>query len=235
MRAALCALLILASTATCVAAKEEENPVKGDAPAKAAAMPRFAADTSQAPELQPWGLAAEALCQVWYPRIVALLKGDDTFRPLDPVVKIIFEKGLDAPAYATESEIHVSVEWIKMRPNEFGMVIHELTHLVQRYPEYEAGWLVEGIADYVRIQHFEPALPLSKLNFEKAKYTDGFKTSARFLGFVEAKYSRDLIPKLNDALRKQKYSDELFKEMTGKEVGVLWNEFAEAERQKDAK
>lgn len=198
-------------------------------PAQAAVnTPRFEADTTQVPELQPWGRAAEALCQTWYPRIVAILAADDTVRPLPPVVKIIFEKDMEGVAYAGNGEIHIAANWVRQHPNDFGMVAHELTHLVQRYPRTRAGWLVEGIADYVRLQHFEPALPRPRIDFARAKYTDAYKTTASFLIWLEEKHGADLTAKLSNSLRSGSYTDARFKEFTGKELPDLWNDFADA-------
>ena len=193
--------------------------------------PRFEADTSQVPELQPWGRVAEALCTVWYPKIVAILKSNDTERPLPPVVKILFEKNMDGVAYVAGDEMHIAAKWVTSHPSDFGMVVHELTHLVQRYPENEAGnagWLVEGIADYVRGHYFEPQVKTPRINFEKAKYTDAYKTAAAFLVWTESKYDPNLVAKFQTALRAGKYKDSLFKDYTGKDVETLWKEFAAA-------
>ncbi len=133
-------------------------------------------------------------------------------------------------AYASRGEIHISANWVRSHPNDFGMVVHELTHLVQRYPRNRgAGWLVEGIADYVRLHHFEPLVTVPRINFTKAKHTDSYKTTAAFLIWLEGKHGTDLIPKLNAALRAGTYSDARFKDLTGKEVAQLWSDFAAAQ------
>lgn len=195
---------------------------------KTITVPRFEADVSQVPELQPWGRAAEALCAMWYPQIVMALKSDDSARVLPPVVKIIFEKDMKSVAHVAGPKMHIAAGWVKSHPNDFGMVIHELTHLVQRYPRSDAGWLVEGIADYVRSKYFEPNLVLPRINFEKAKWTDAYKTTAAFLIWLETKHGTDVIPRLNAALRAQTYSDALFKEISGQELAALWTEFAQS-------
>lgn len=195
-------------------------------------VPRFEADYSQDPSLQPWALAAESLCQVWYARVVQILDSDDTQRPLNPVVKIIFEKELNIPAYAAGSELHISGAWVKAHPDDFGMVIHELTHLVQRYGRNRAGWLVEGIADYVRLHHYETQVPRPRLNFDRAKYTDAYKTTAMFLIWIEGNHGPTVVQRLGKALRAGNYSDELFKELTGKDVDALWADFAAATKAK---
>jgi Peptidase of plants and bacteria len=198
-------------------------------PGVARRVPRFEADVSQVPDLQPWGRAAEALCQVWYPKIVAILHSDDSVRPLPSVVRLRFEKEMKGVAYASGSEIHIAASWVQSHPNDFGMVIHELTHLVQRYPGNRgAGWLVEGIADYVRLKDFEPLIPRPHIDFTKAKYTDSYKTTAMFLIWLEERYGSDLVPKLNASLRAGRYSDTVFKDLTGKDVAQLWSDFATA-------
>ncbi len=186
-------------------------------------IPVFEADTSQVPELQPWGRAAEALCQMWYPKIVAALQSDDSSRPLPPVVKIVFEKDMKGVAHVAGVTMHIAAGWIKSHPNDFGMVIHELTHLVQRYPSYEAVWLVEGIADYVRAKHFEPQLAPSRINFARAKHTDSYKTTAAFLMWVETNYDKALVPKLRRSSQ-QKIRGFIVQDYTGKDVTqLLWS------------
>ena len=192
---------------------------------KTARVPRFEADTSAVPDLQPWGRAAEALCEVWYPKIVAILDSDTTDAPA--TVRLIFEK-MDGVAYTAGNEIHISADWVRKRPHDFGMVAHELTHVVQHYPRNRAGWLVEGIADYVRLQHFEPQLPRPRIDFTRAKYTDAYKTTAMFLMYLEETYGREIVPQLHAALQHGKYNDGLFETRTGKPVEALWVDFAAA-------
>jgi hypothetical protein len=187
----------------------------------------FAVDTSQVPQLQPWGRAAEAVCAVWYPRLVDILASDDTVG-FQPVIRIIFEKEMKGVAYSGGNEIHIAASWVESHPHDFGMVVHELTHLVQRYPPSREGWLVEGIADYVRQRHFEPDVPVPTIDFARARHTDAYKTTAAFLIWIEAKADPRIVPKLNHALRQQTYSDALFTEATGRTVLELWAAFAGA-------
>ena len=223
-------ILFMMLAMVCAPCASEPNSVANAGPALTRSVPRFEAAISEVPDLQPWGHAAEALCQVWYPKIVDILHSDDSVRPLPSVVKIYFEKDMRGVAYSSGGQIHISASWVRSHPNDFGMVIHELTHLVQRYPRNRnpAGWLVEGIADYVRLGYFEPLIPRPPIDFTRAKYTDAYKTTASFLIWLEGKYGTDLVPKLNAALRDGSYSDDLFKKATGKEVAQLWSDFAAA-------
>lgn len=187
----------------------------------------FAADTSQVPQLQPWGRAAEALCAVWYPRLVDILASDDT-AGFQPLIRIVFEKEMKGIAYSGGNEIHIAASWVESHPHDFGMVVHELTHQVQRYPPNREGWLVEGIADYVRQRHFEPDVAVPTIDFARAKPTDAYKTTAGFLIWIEAHGGSGIVQKLNRALRQQTYSPTLFSEATGKTIPELWEAFARA-------
>lgn len=229
MKSAIVFGLLACLPLSCFAGTIDNAPPGPSTPATAKAVtPVFQADTSEVPELEAWGHVAEALCQVWYPKVSEILRTDDSARPTLGVVKIFFKKDMKGVAHAAGGNLYIAADWVKGNPTDFGMVVHELTHLVQRYPSYNAGWLVEGIADYVRGYHFEPAITHPRIDFTRAKYTDAYKTTAAFLKWVSDKYDKDLVPKLSNSLVQGKYSDTLFKEYTGKEVTVLWNEFAAA-------
>lgn len=70
------------------------------------------------------------------------------------------------------------------------MLSHELCHVIQSYPNYKAGWLVEGIADYVRFFQFEPETKIAPPDPKKSKYTDSYRTTAAFLDYVHARSAR---------------------------------------------
>jgi hypothetical protein len=87
------------------------------------------------------------------------------------------------------------------------------------------GWLVEGIADYIRWFKYEPESKRPQVNPDKAKYTDSYRTTAAFLDFVARTHDPDVVGKLNGAMRENKYEPELWKQYTGKTVDELWDEF----------
>jgi len=112
------------------------------------------------------------------------------------------------------------------------MVVHELTHVIQSYPNSDAGWLVEGIADYVRFFHFEPKTKLGPIDPARESYRDGYRTTAVFLAWIERTHDKAIVRKLNDALRKSEYRYDLFKKHTGKSLDRLWADFLEDESSK---
>ena len=136
-------------------------------PAATAAEVRVQLDVSEVPELQAWGDKSKALCQEWFPKILALLPSQGFQGP--DAVYLKFSKDMEGVAATGGDHITVSASYVKQATNDFGMVVHELVHVVQAYPPHKQGfetpgWLVEGIADYIRLFKFEPDAPRPRIN-----------------------------------------------------------------------
>lgn len=130
-------------------------------------------DVSETPDLEAWGNTAKTLCDVWYLKIAALLPSED-FEPPE-TVRLRFSKNMRGVAATGGTRITVAANYLRKATNDFGMVIHKLTHVVQAYPSAKEGctklgWLVEGIADYIRLVHFEPQARRPRINSDKASY-----------------------------------------------------------------
>jgi hypothetical protein len=197
------------------------------------AQPRPAAvrvtlDTAEVPELADWADQARRLVVKWHPLIAEMLKSDGFTPPAE--VKLVFKKDMKGVAGTAGTTIFIAADWVKQHPEDTGMVIHELTHVIQSYPKYDPPWLVEGIADYVRFYHFEPRTKLPRIDPAKARYQDGYQTTAQFLAWAERKYDKALVAKLNRALRQEKYKDELFQTYTSRSLDQLWAEFVAASK-----
>lgn len=124
--------------------------------------------------------------------------------------------------------IVVSAKYALAHPGDLGMIVHEMVHVVQAYPRYDPGWLVEGIADYVRWFFYEPVSKRPHPNPKKATARDAYQTTAAFLYWAANKYNQDLVPKLNEALRANRYEEGMFKDLTGKtldELNTEWRDF----------
>lgn len=189
---------------------------------KAAPVVEVVVDISAVPDLAKWGDEAGDLVRKWHPRISEVLKSEKFTPPRK--VTLIF-KEMEGIAGTSGDSIAISAQWVREHPDDRGMVIHELVHVIQAYPKYEHVWLVEGIADYIRYFHFEPKKDLGPIDVAKASYRDGYGTTARFLAWAEKKYDKQLVRKLNAALRQTKYEDKLFEDLTGKSLDELWKEF----------
>jgi hypothetical protein len=181
-------------------------------------------DYSEVPDVKEWAEKARDLCEKWYPIIAEALPSKDFTPPRE--VKLVFKDEKKGIAYTTNAKITVVADWIRKHPDDFGLVIHELCHVVQSYPK-GVGWLTEGIADYIRNYKYEPKQP-GKVG-AKSSYKDGYKTAAVFLAWIEKSKDKDFIRKMNEALRTGKYKDGLFTEWAGADVDALWKEFLAAE------
>ncbi len=183
-------------------------------------------DTSDAPEAAAWAERAKTLVETWQPKVAALLTpADREVGPPPSKVTLVFKSGMKGVAGTSGNRITISADWIKAHPDDLGMVVHELTHVVQAYPRNQAGWLVEGIADYVRWFVFEPDAPLGPINPARARYQDSYRTTARFLDWAQRAHAPTLVARLNQALHDGKYSDALFEELTHKPLKDLWEEY----------
>jgi hypothetical protein len=182
-------------------------------------------DTTDAPEAAAWAKKAAELVEQWHPKIVALLPSDG-FQPATEV-KLVF-KNMKGVAYASGRTITISAKWIKDNPGDTGMIVHELTHVLQLYPRGGPGWLIEGIADYIRFGHFEPETKI-RIDVKKASYKDSYRTTAKFLNWVEKTKDKELVVQLNAALRNGTFKMDLFETRTKMTVDQLWAEFIAAE------
>ncbi|MEZ6142050.1 MAG: basic secretory protein-like protein [Zavarzinella sp.] len=165
--------------------------------------------------------------QVYYEAFPKLLKNfENPDRPAEHAVKLIFKRDMRVPAYCTGGTISISIEWIEKNPNDLGLLVHELTHVVQSYPRGAPGWLVEGIADYSRYKFSDEknsGWKLPPLLGERNKYTDSYRVTARFLVWLDARHP-GVVEKIHFNLQKREYKQEDFKTLTGRDLEVLWEE-----------
>ena len=181
-------------------------------------------DTAKAPQCEEFAAKSKALVEEWYPRINEILFGKEHPLPATEV-KLSFEP-MRGVAHTNKNFIHISADWIAKHPDDFGMVAHELTHVVQDYQGKGEGWLTEGMADYIRDRYYEPGVRHHHIDPDKSSYRDGYGTAAAFLIWLEANKDKDVVRKLNVASHDGKYSPALFQEYCGADLDTLWKEFA---------
>ena len=188
-------------------------------------------DTTKAPECEAFAAKSKMLVEEWYPKINEILFGKE--HPLPSAdVSLIFEP-MKGVASTSNNVIRISAEWVtKKAPNDYGMVIHELTHIVQDYRGKGEGWLTEGIADYIRDRHFEPGVRHHRIDPDKGSYRQAYGVAATFLIWLEEHKDKGLVRKLNIASHDGAYRRELFAELCGADLDALWREFAETQRQR---
>jgi len=195
---------------------------------KALPVPPVEVDAKEAPDMALWGEAAKKLVIEWYPHICSLLATEKYQAPKK--IRLVLRKQIDPPAYATGGEIHIKSDWIREHPDDLGMIIHELTHVIQGYPDSDKtpGWLVEGVADYIRWWRYEAGAPRTRIDFSKATYHDAYRTTAAWLAWTSYKYDMRLVPTLDRDMREGKDPMPEFERLTGKSPDTLWDEFKAA-------
>jgi len=213
---------ILGSATSHVRAQSTPTPQ----PAKAAAAAGFTLTISGEiePDFAPTVGRLAALFYESYPKLVG--RFENPRKPAPRTIRLKFERGLKVPAYCTGDAITVSIDWLRRNPNDIGLLAHELTHAVQAYPSPDPGWFTEGFADYTRHLYGpkeQPgwALP-AELN-EKQSYKDSYRTTARFLLWLDTKHP-DTVDKLHRKMQDRAMTLEDFKTLTGKTVDELWGE-----------
>jgi hypothetical protein len=199
------------------------GPVQGQDAPKDEKRAEFTIDTSATPELKDWADKLRPEVEKWYPIIVGYLPSDGFNAPRKFTITF---KVMDGVAYTSGTSIVGAAAWFKAHPDDQGAIIHELVHVVQQYhSRRNPGWLVEGVADYIRWIKYEPPTKRPHPNPARAKYTDSYRTTAAFLEFVAANYEHEIAVRLNEAMREGRYQPELWKEYTGKTVDELWAEY----------
>jgi len=182
----------------------------------------FTVNVEDAPEMKPWAEKVARICERAYPMINEELKSDG-FKPATQVT-LTLKSDYKGVAGTSGNHIVGSVKFFKSHPEDVGAMVHETVHVCQRYRGRFPGWLVEGIADYIRFFKFEPG-KLRPLSPNRARYDGSYQVTARFLAFVTEKYDKDFVRKLNQMLREGDYREESFKILTGKTVQALNQEW----------
>jgi hypothetical protein len=201
-------------------------------------------DTSETPDLKEWAdTEIIPMTKEWYPKLVALLPSPGFEAPTN--VTIRFRKDMRGVAATGGNRISCAADWFRknLKGEAKGAILHELVHVVQDYgwgrrhnpdASRNPGWLVEGIADYIRWYKFEPeskGAQITARNFNRARFDGNYRITANFLDWVSQK-NPDLVTKLNAAAREGKYSEDLWKKYTGStlsELDAAWRK-ANAER-----
>lgn len=201
-----------------------EMKIDSDPPVATFRYPvEFTADVSDAPELKEWAEKAARVCERQYPMINEELKSDGYKPPTQ--VTMTLKKDYRGVAATGGTRIVGSVKYFTDHPDDVGAMVHETVHVVQRYrTRNNPGWLVEGVADYVRFFKYEPG-KLGRINPDRARYDGSYRVTAAFLNYVAGKYDKDLVRNLNKAMRDGEYKDDLWKELTKKTARELDEEW----------
>lgn len=214
-----------------------------------------------APAAMARAATAEKLVTTWYPRINALLFDRGHALPY-PAVHVQVEADPVAPgvpAYASGNAIHLWAGYIDHQDEDDfeGMVIHELTHVNQHGKADDSdGWVVEGVADYVRHKYFAKdiaaklrltpdgrlrgyaqadiylhALQQQGVDLRPQGYHRRYTVASTFLYWLELRKDKRIVHEISVALEHGRFTPALFARRCGAPLDALWAEFiAESER-----
>jgi hypothetical protein len=195
-------------------------------------------DTTETPDLADWATKELApVVKEWYPKLVAMLPSDGYEAPTR--VSITFSASMQGVAATGGTRVRCAATWFRrnLQGEAKGAVVHELVHVVQNYgiarrnnpnATRTPGWLVEGICDYIRWFLYEPqthGADITSRNIANARYDASYRISGNFLNWAVGTCDKDLITKLNAAAREGRYTEDLWKTITGRTVQELGDEW----------
>jgi hypothetical protein len=215
-------IITLSARVSLVAAADV--PAKADAVKTASGGFELVISGEIEPDFAPTVGKLTALYYESYPKLVA--RFENPRKPAPRHIRLKFERGLKVPAHCVGDVITISIDWLRRYPNDLGLLTHELTHAVQAYPSPNPGWFTEGLADYARALYgpkVQPNWELPPKLDSRQNYTDSYRTTARFLQWLDAKYP-GTVDKLHRKIQERAFAVEDFKKLTGKTVEELWAE-----------
>jgi hypothetical protein len=179
--------------------------------------------------------------QEWYPKLVAMLPSEGWTPTTNVTLRFRTDMG-GTPASAGGGFINLNAGWFKkeLKREARGAVVHEMVHVVQNYrgggrnnptAARMPGWLVEGIPDYIRWFLYEPqtkGAEISKARIANARYDGMYRVTGNFLNWVSQTYDTNIVVKINAAGRQGKYTEEIWKTLTGKTIQELNDEWKKA-------
>jgi hypothetical protein len=179
----------------------------------------FVVDTADAPDLKDWAKGAARACEAAYAMINDEL-GRDGYRPPRRITLTI-RGSYRGVAETSDDRIVGSADYFRGHRADVGAIVHEAVHVAQGYRHGpQPSWLVEGIADYIRFFRWEPG-NLGRIDPATARYDGSYRVSAAFLAYLVERSDRDIVRHLNRAVREGRYDDDLFRQITGKTLREL--------------
>ena len=145
-------------------------------------------------------------------------------------VTFVIDTAYKGVAETDNGKVTISSRWMHKHPEDIDVITHEVMHIVQDYGESAGpGWLTEGIADYARYKFgvnnaaAKWALPDYK---PTQNYDNAYRITARFLVWIEEKVKPGVVKEFNTELRLHVFTDNSWKEQTGKTLDELWKQYA---------
>jgi hypothetical protein len=149
-------------------------------------------------------------------------------------VTFLIDPSYEGVAATARDVIMYNPEWFVKHPGDIDVVTHEAMHVVQAYKRHVPGWVTEGIADYVRykfgVDNEGAGWKLPAFSPEHS-YRDSYRITARFFNWIEENIKKGFVVALDSRARAGQYNAAVWKEITGKTLDELWQEYAASHQQ----
>ena len=157
-------------------------------------------------------------------------------------------RDMDGVAYTTgmdldndHKEIHFNTNYIaqideaRQKEEIMGVLVHEMVHCWQQAALGTApGGLIEGVADWVRLK--AGYAPPHWKRHGDCEWDAGYERTGYFLEWLEEKHGKDVVRRINEALRDVEYDEKkLWHGCCGEGVGELWRKYQKSLGVKDPK
>lgn len=147
-------------------------------------------------------------------------------------VKFMVDTACKGVAATGGGRVVFSPLYMQNHPEDIDVVTHEVMHIVQNYGNSRGpGWLTEGIADYARykfgVNNTKAKWALTEYKAGKS-YTNSYRTTARFLNWLETSGHAGIVKTLDAQLRGHTYTEQTWKDVTGKTLDELWADYAKS-------
>jgi hypothetical protein len=185
------------------------------------------------PKLVAWAQQAKELIEQWHPRMLNMVPSKG-YEPTTEI-NLVFIKGNKGIAWTSGNRITVVADWVEKHPDDIGLVFHELVHVVQKYKTRVPGWVVEGVADYLRWAIYE-GKPQTwfPYNQKEKGYLDSYQVTGGFFLWLETNRCPGIVSRINAAGNYGEYNESIITEQAGASLESLWADYL-AERKNGTK
>jgi len=168
---------------------------------------------SRRDRLRVW---CEELYAAHGPTIADLLGSPDV-----PPITVVVHRGGFVAAWTSDTEVHLNAAWFRAKGDDTGGCLHEFAHAIMRAPvmDDDNGWLIEGIADWVRDELGYDA-EWTKAHYEPGHALSGYQTTAHFLRWLRTRWP-GIVRDLSRRLSAGTYSAGDFDTITGTSLDEL--------------
>jgi len=186
-------------------------------------VPAIATGSGSDASYAAWVADAKEEMRIWYPKLSDKLALGKYTPPTNFSVRVVSMSGIASTSGTT---ISVSKQWLSANRQEYGVVIHEMAHVMQNYKGNGAYWATEGLADWTRVHFYRDPAKKSTPPQGHELYTQGYEPAAGLLNYIDNQVGGSFLKSLNTALKNDSYNDvKTIASLTGKSQNKWWQNY----------